>query len=454
MERSTIAYILMGGEGKRLSPLTLTRPKPSVMNRVDRAIGDDAVENCLCSANIKDIICITQYQPAPLTRYLTSQNSLLTAMRSNAETITHLEDIMRSELSKDAELNKELDLVNAIRQSRIHIMNPGDGKEYHGTADAIYQPHQKFMQEGNTPSRTIMVFGGDHAYRVDAAQFEDYHLQKNANLTIMATPKRVDEARKKFGILIVDENSKVIGFEEKPWAPTEIPGRPGWCLASMGNYAFDRTIEEVLEQDHQKKRSSDRAQIKSEPNKYTSNDFGFDIIPNMINDGYVVFAYDFEKNIVPGATKEELGYWKDIGTIDDYYDANMELTDDNPKFNIHNTKWSAKLPKQHYPPSELKGTSFFNALIGEGVRARNAHIYRALISPGVQIGDGADVTESIIFSDCHIGSKVRIKRAILDKDLYVPNGEQIGINHRQDADRGFRVTESGIVVVPKGYQFI
>ncbi len=447
MDRSTTASILMGGPGKRLFPLTITRPKPSVMNRVDRTIGDDALENCICSGNIKDIICITQYLPKPLERHLSNQKTLLNALR-NIETTRHLQDIAN-------EIEKQ-EITQAVVRSHIHISNPAEGAVFKGTADALYQVRKQREDEGRPiKSKTNLILAGDHAYKCDASQLEDYHLRMKANLTIMAIPKRVEDAANKLGVIVVDPTGKVIGFEEKPPRPSEIPGRPGWCWASMGIYAFDETLEEVLEKDQRKERiehEEDRSKIIAYPDKYTSNDFGFDIIPMMLREGYAIFVYDFATNIVPGASERERGYWRDIGTLDDYYNSNIELTDDNPVFNIHNKEWSANLPQPHRPPTDTWGT-YSTGLIGNGVRARNAHIYHAIVSAGVIMEEDVDINKSIVFPDCHIGRKVRIKNSILEKDLYVPDGEQIGYDLEYDERRGFTVTRSGIVVVPKGYVF-
>lgn len=400
-----MVMILAGGEGKRLFPLTRDRAKPAVPFGGRYRIIDFVLNNFANSGFFK-IKILTQFKSDSLNKHI-----------ARGWPVSPF-------------LGQFIDLVPAQMRT---------GAEwYKGTADAIYQNISLIYDEN---PKYVCVFGGDHVYRMDVRQMLDYHTKNNAELTVSGIPVPVEEASD-FGIMEVDENWKLIGFQEKPKkAPKTIPGRPDMVLASMGNYIFNK--EAII------------SELEMDSKNYSAHDFGKDIIPNMIPRGNV-YVYDFTRNIVPGSSEVERGYWKDVGTIDSYWQANMDLLEILPVFSLYNKEWPTRTFNYNHPPvkfvwedTERVGMAT-NSLVSEGCVISGGQISRCVLSPNVRVNSFSYIRESILMEDTNIGRHAEIKRAIIDKNVDIPPYTKIGFNREDDIARGFYVTESGITVVPKG----
>ncbi|MBU1201729.1 MAG: hypothetical protein KKA51_04460, partial [Nanoarchaeota archaeon] len=273
---------------------------------------------------------------------------------------------------------------------------------------------------------------------------------KNLNLKVgVLNPNKIS-------VEIFNKNWQVIGFEEKVENPTTIPGNEKMCLASMGNYAFKPSVllEELVKDDN-KKLTKDKEQILKNPEKYTSHDFGFDIIPSMLRNEKKIFAYNFGDHLVPGAKEKERGFWRDIGNIDQFYKANMEVKDIEPLLNLYNEEWKVLTYIEQPAPYKNvgEGTRFANSIAANGVITSHASIDRSVISYRTQIEKGAHVEDSILLGYDYIDEGAIIKRAIIDRNVHVPKGETVGVDRKKDLARGFTVSPGGITVVPKGYEF-
>lgn len=400
-----LVMILAGGEGKRLYPLTRDRAKPAVPFGGRYRIIDFVLNNFVNSGFYK-IKIMTQYKSDSLNKHI-SRGWYVSPF-----------------------LDQYIDLVPAQ-------MRKGS-QWYVGTADAIYQNINIIYDEN---PEYVCVFGGDHVFKMDVRQMLEYHKQKNAELTISAIPVPISEAHE-FGIIEVDENWKLIGFEEKPSNPKCIPGRPDFALVSMGNYIFKKeTLVSELEGD-----------AKIEGSKH---DFGKNIIPNILTRGNA-YVYDFLQNTIPGETGSVKGYWKDVGNIDAYWQANMDLLSPTPEFNLYNKNWNLRTYNYNYPPAKFiweeneRIGMATNSLVAEGCIISGAQISRCVLSPNVRINSFSHIRESILMEDVVIGRYAEIQRAIIDKNVDIPPYTKIGYNREEDIARGFHVTETGITVVPKG----
>ena len=317
---------------------------------------------------------------------------------------------------------------------------------FKGSADAIYQSLNVITDE---EPDYVAVFGGDHMYKMDVRQMVDAHIQTEADATVAVIPVPVEEARA-FGILEIDDRGRVVAFDEKPMHAKEMPGRPGWALASMGNYVF---TQKLLLEELQRDASGDSA-----------HDFGRNILPEMVARGRDVFAYDFSQNEVPGSHPNERGYWRDVGTISAYWKANMDLVKVVPDFDLYNSRWPLRTWTRPLPPAKFvfadpgDGSGHArmgiatDSLVSEGCIVSGGRIDRTVLSPQVRVNSFAYVEESIILDNVDIGRHCRIRRAIIDKGVHVPPNTEIGYDPEADARR-FTVSD-GIVVVPKGYQFV
>jgi glucose-1-phosphate adenylyltransferase len=311
---------------------------------------------------------------------------------------------------------------------------------YRGTADAIYQ-NLNLIRDAN--AQHVAVFGGDHIYKFDVEQMETAHRDRNADLTVAAFPVPVGEASA-FGIIDVDSNGRIVGFVEKPKHPPEMPDRPGWSLVSMGNYIFKR---EVLE----------RVLVDDGNRPSSRHDFGRDIIPQLVSEGARVDVYDFGHNVIPGEPEGAGPYWRDVGTIDSYFTSNMELRARVPALDLYNRKWRIRSAQRDYPPARFvrAGESFGPAevddsLICEGSIIASAAVREAVLSYDCFVHAGAEVSDSVILSGCDIGKSAKLRRVLLDKNCKIEPGCIIGEDLAADRERFPFVTESGIVVVPKG----
>jgi glucose-1-phosphate adenylyltransferase len=311
---------------------------------------------------------------------------------------------------------------------------------YRGTADAVYQ-NLNLVRDAR--AKHVAVFGGDHVYKFDVSQMEAAHRDRDSDLTVAAFPVPVHEASA-FGIIDVDADGRIVGFIEKPKHPPEMPGRPGWSLVSMGNYLFKREVLERVLLDDGGKPSS-------------RHDFGRDIIPRLVSEGARVCVYDFAQNHIPGEPEGSVPYWRDVGTIDSYFTSNMELRARVPALDLYNRSWRIRSAQRDYPPARFvrAGEGFGTAevddsLICEGSIIASASVRETVLSYDCFVHAGAEIRDSVILSGCDIGRGARLRRVLLDKNCKVEPGCVIGDDPAYDRERFPFVTESGIVVVPKG----
>ncbi|MCU0659268.1 MAG: sugar phosphate nucleotidyltransferase, partial [Polyangiaceae bacterium] len=293
---------------------------------------------------------------------------------------------------------------------------------FKGSADAVYQSQHVIDDE---KPELVCIFGGDHVYKMDVRQMLDAHVRNRADLTVIE----------------VDEEGKILAFHEKVQDPPTMPGDPTRCLASMGNYIF--TTAPLLEE-----LNLDAAKEDSH------HDFGRDIVPAMVQKGRNVRVYDFAKNKVPGETVN--GYWRDIGTVDAYWEAQMDLVAIQPQFNLYNKHWPIRSILSHDPPAKFVFRDEQSARVGiatdslvsQGVIISGGRLHRTVLSPRVRVNSFAEVTDSVIFENVNIGRYARLRRCIIDKDVEIPPGTDIGYDLERDRQR-FHVSDRGIVVVPK-----
>ncbi|DAA86665.1 TPA: glucose-1-phosphate adenylyltransferase [Candidatus Gastranaerophilales bacterium HUM_2] len=402
-----LVMILAGGEGKRLYPLTKDRAKPAVPFGGRYRIIDFVLNNFINSGFFK-IKVLTQYKSDSLNKHITRGWAL------------------------SPFLNQYVDLAPAQMRT---------GSDwYRGTADAIYQ--NVFHITDEDPDY-VCIFGGDHIYKMDVSQMLDYHKEKNADLTISAIPIPIEEAHE-FGIIEVDDDWKLINFVEKPQtAPKSIPGNPNMCLASMGNYIFNKdSLLKALEEDEKMENSN--------------HDFGKNVIPMMLNEGKRIYVYNFNDNAFPGMSDRERGYWMDVGSIDAYWQANMDLLDYDPELNLYSQAWPLRTFNYNYPPAKFiweegeRVGMATNSMVSEGCIVSGAGLSRCVLSPKVKVNSFSQISESILMENVEIGRHSRIKKAIIDKNVIVPANTRIGFNKEEDIKRGFHVSPNGVTVVPKG----
>jgi glucose-1-phosphate adenylyltransferase len=402
-----LVMILAGGEGKRLFPLTRDRAKPAVPFGGRYRIIDFVINNFINSGFYK-IKVLTQYKSDSLNKHITRGWAL------------------------SPFLNQYVDLAPAQMRT---------GSDwYRGTADAIYQNIFHITDED---PRYVCIFGGDHIYKMDVAQMLDFHKEKLADLSISAIPIPIEEASE-FGIMEVDENWRLINFVEKPKTPPkEIPGMPGMCLASMGNYIFDKEILlTALEKDFHIEESS--------------HDFGKNVIPMLLKEGKNIFVYNFSQNSFPGMSDSERGYWRDVGSIDAYWQANMDLLAYTPELNLYSKEWPLRTFNYNYPPAKFvweegdRVGMATNSMVSEGCIVSGGGLSHCVLSPKVRINSYSSVVDSILMENVEVGRYSQIRKAIIDKNVVIPPHTKIGFNREDDLKRGFHVSAGGVTVVPKG----
>ena len=404
---TALVMILAGGEGKRLFPLTRDRAKPAVPFGGRYRIIDFVINNFINSGFYK-IKILTQYKSDSLNQHI-----------ARSWPVSPI-------------LGQYIDLVPAQMRT--------DGNWYKGTADAVYQNIAHINDEG---PKYVCVFGGDHIYRMDVSQMMRFHKKKEAALTISAIPIPISEASE-FGIIEVDDEWRLTGFVEKPQtAPKCIPGHPDMCLASMGNYIFE--AEELINE-----------VVEDAKNENSSHDFGKNIIPKMLADGKPVYVYDYSQNEFTGMTPEERGHWRDVGSIDSYWQANMDLLDYKPVLNLYSTEWPLRTYNNNLPPAKFiweegdRVGMATNSMVSEGCIISGGSISRCVLSPQVRINSFSNVTDSILMENVNVGRYCEIRKAIIDKNVDIPPYTKIGINADEDRARGFLVSANGVTVVPKG----
>ncbi|MEO6950802.1 MAG: glucose-1-phosphate adenylyltransferase [Polyangia bacterium] len=406
-----LGLVLAGGEGRRLWPLTIDRAKPAVPIAGRYRLIDFVLSNFINSGLLK-IKVLTQYKS----------------------------DSLNTHIGRGWRLPAMLDLYVEV----VPAQQRTGQSWFRGSADAAFQSLNVITDE--TPD-LVAVFGGDHVYKMDVGQMIDAHVEMNADASVAVLPVPVSEASA-FGIVEVDSTGRVLAFEEKPEKPREIPGRPGWALASMGNYVFESDV--LVEE------------LKSDAEGDTQHDFGRNILPGMVERGRNVYAYDFAQNIVPGALEAEKGYWKDVGTIAAYFEAHMDLVNPKPSLDLYNQRWPIRTSSRSLPPAKFvfadsndqngqRVGSATDSLVSEGCIISGGRINRCVLSPMVRVNSYTQVDESLLLDGVVIGRHCKIKKAIIDKGVHVPPHTEIGYDPEADARR-FTVTD-GIVIIPKGYSF-
>lgn len=399
--QNAVAFVLAGGVGARLHPLTRDRAKPAVPFGGKYRVIDFTLSNCI-NSGVRQIFLLPQYKSFSLERHTRDAWGIFSA--ELGEFLSHLSPQMR--VGEDW---------------------------YKGTADAVFQNLYHLEQ---VDADYVLILSGDHIYKMDYGHFIRYHQKRRADLTISAIEVDAREAHR-FGVIEVDGSGRVCGFEEKPNHPKPIPGKRGKAFVSMGVYIFNRkTLIDVLKRD---------------ATMETSHDFGRDIMPSMYPD-HRVFVYRFGMH-----GGKDADYWRDIGTIDAYYQANMDLASVSPVFNLYDKNWPIRTYEGQYPPAktvfadEDKGRAgkALDSIICSGVIISGGRVERCILSPGVRINSYAQVDKSILLHNVVVGMRAKVRRAIIDKGVRVPDGMKIGYDLEKDRQQFF-VSDNGIVVIPKG----
>jgi glucose-1-phosphate adenylyltransferase len=404
-QAKVLAIVLAGGEGKRLAPLTLDRAKPAVPFGGNYRLVDFALSN-LVNAGYRRIVVLTQYKSHSLDRHIASTWRL------------------------SALLGNYVAPVPAQMRRGPHWFS--------GSADAIYQNLNLLRDE--RPDYVI-VFGADHIYRMDPSQMVRQHIESGAKVTVAALRAPIETADQ-FGVIETSADGRtIVAFHEKPENPVGLADAPDHVYASMGNYVF--TAETLIEMVTRDAEARDSA-----------HDMGGNIIPMLVEAGGAE-VYDFTTNEIPGATERERGYWRDVGTIDAFYDAHMDLISVTPIFNLYNMEWPILTMHEPLPPAKFVFADddrighAIDSMVCAGVIVSGGLVNRSIISPRVRIHSRAEVIGSVLFNGVDVGGGAVVRNAILDKDVVVEPGAQIGVD--LDADRRlFTVSEGGVVVVPKG----
>ncbi|MCL9773607.1 glucose-1-phosphate adenylyltransferase [Vibrio methylphosphonaticus] len=400
-----LTIVLAGGMGSRLSPLTDDRAKPAVPFGGKYRIIDFTLTNCLHSG-LRQILVLTQYKSHSLHKHIRDGWSIF---------------------------NPELkEFITVVPPQ----MRKG-GKWYEGTADAIY--HNMWLLS-RSEAEHVVVLSGDHIYRMDYAAMIDAHKKTGAELTIACMDVPRDEASA-FGVIETNDKQQVVNFKEKPTDPASMVNDPSKSLVSMGIYVFTmKALQDALNQD---------AEIES-----SSHDFGHDLIPKLI-DSSGVFAYHFGEET--GRVAKDC-YWRDVGTIDSFYEANMDLLEPVPPMNLYQNDWGIRTYEPQLPPARTVSSAtgnegiFINSIISNGVVNSGGSVHRSVLSSNVRINDGATVADSILFDGVTVGEQCQLQGCIIDKHVQIPDGTVIGLNPAEDQAR-FTISDKGIVVVSEGYQF-
>ena len=403
MQLRVLAFVLAGGKGTRLYPLTKERAKPAVPFGGRYRIIDFVLSN-LINSGIFSIYVLTQFK----------SQSLLQHLREGWE-------------------------VSGLLKNNFIIPVPAQMRSaqedwYRGTADAIHQNINLIQQ---ADPHVVVIFGADHIYRMNIRQMIEYHVEKRAGVTIAAIPVQ-KELASEFGVIETTDDGNIIGFHEKRADAPTMPGDPNRVHASMGNYVFstDVLLRELM---------ADGAREDS------SHDFGKDILPSLIGRADM-YAYDFQTNIIPGDPIGSPQYWRDVGTLDAYYEASMDLRAVSPELNLYNRQWPLRTAGYFDAPAKFvfdeegrRGMAIDSIIAGSSIVSGGV-VRGSVLGRGVRIHTGVTIEDSVIFDNCDVGRRAKVRRAILDKNVKVPPGAEIGFNLEEDRKK-HHVTESGIVVV-------
>ena len=397
MVEDTLVIVLAGGAGERLYPLTRERAKPAVYFGGPYRIIDFTLSNCI-NSGLHRIFIATQYKALSLMRHIRMGWNIVSE-----------------------ELGEFIEILPPQKRVGEHW--------YLGTADAVYQNLYSIIQEN---PRRLIVLSGDHVYKMDYSRMLRVHQERDATVTLAAIEVPLADASR-FGIVSIDEQERIIGFEEKPNDPVAIPGAPDLALASMGVYIFDT---DVLVQ-----------ALEADAVQQTNHDFGKDIIPALIH-RQPVYAYRFYDE-----NKKASKYWRDIGTIDAYFEANMDLCQVNPEFNLYDPEWPLRTHQPQSPPAKFvfaeAGTrcgQALDSLISPGCIVSGSAIYGSVLGPNVRVHSFCRIEQCILMPGVRVGRHARIRRAIIDRDVLIPRGALIGYNLEEDRRR-HTVTDAGVVVV-------
>jgi len=398
--RDVVAVLLAGGAGERLYPLTRDRAKPAVSFGGPYRIIDFTLSNCI-NSGLRKIFVATQYKSQSLNRHIRMGWGFV-----------------------NTELGEFVEILPP--QKRV-----GEGW-YAGTADAVYQ--NLYSIERERP-RWVIVLSGDHIYKMDYGKMLDVHIARGAKLTVGAIEIPVAESRR-FGVLEVDEDSRVTSFQEKPETAAESPWSPGSCLGSMGIYIFD--VDALV------------AELGKDAEETTSHDFGKDIVPKLVAAGDRVYAYLFwDEN------KKASKYWRDVGTLDAFYEASMDLIQVEPVFNLYDPSWPLRTYQPQFPPAKFvfsedgRRGHALDSIVSMGCIVSGGEVHRSILSPGVRVHSFSDIQDSIVMTNATIRRHARVRRAIIDRNVDLPQGAVIGYDLDQDRRR-HTVSDAGVVVVTPG----
>jgi glucose-1-phosphate adenylyltransferase len=402
LTRNTLALVLAGGRGSRLYELTNWRAKPALYFGGKYRIIDFPLSNCV-NSGIRQIGVLTQYKAYSLIRHL-----------------------MRGWSHFKKELGEFVEVLPASQRY--------SDDWYQGTADAVYQNLD--IIRAARPDH-VLILSGDHVYKMDYGPMLVEHVESGADMTVCCLEVPVEEAANTFGVMQVDAGGRVIGFEEKPAHPVEIPGRPGLCLASMGNYVFNTEFlyERLI---------TDAARADS------TRDFGHDVIPAMIQDCHV-HAYPFRD-----PTTGDKAYWRDVGTLDSFWQANMELVSTTPQLNLYEREWPLWTYQEQLPPAkfvwdnnERRGEAL-DSMVAGGAIISGARVSGSVIFSNVRLHSYAKVHASVVLPEVDIGRGVTLRNAIVDRGCVIPEGMRIGVDAEEDRENGFRVSTGGVTLVTRG----
>ncbi len=404
---SSLVMIMAGGKGARLGPLTCHRAKPATPFGGRYRIIDFVLSNFV-NAGYTQIHVLTQYMASSLISHLNRH--------------WHL-----------GGLSQFIEVVPAQMRHGVQW--------YRGTADSVFQ-NLNLIRDAHADH--VAVFGGDHIFKFNVAEMERAHKDARADLTVAACPVPIGDAAHQFGVIEVDESGRITGFQEKPAHPKPVPGRPDQCLVSMGNYFFKSG---VLEQ----------ALIEDDQREGSNHDFGQNVIPKMVQDGLLCRTYDLSENRIPGESEGTPHYWRDVGTLDGYFDANMDLRAPIPPLSLYNWRWRIRSAQRNFPParfvsygSETAGCEVVDSMVCEGTIACAASLVNVLSGYDCFFHKGSRVEDSVISSGCDIGAGARLRRVLTDKNCAVAPGAVLGEDPEEDRKRFPFITERGIVVLPKG----
>ncbi|MCZ6488222.1 MAG: glucose-1-phosphate adenylyltransferase [Gammaproteobacteria bacterium] len=399
LTRETLALVLAGGRGSRLYELTDWRAKPAVPFGGKFRIIDFPLSNCI-NSGIRRVGVLTQYKAHSLIRHL-----------------------VRGWSRFDSELDEFVEILPASQRA--------GGEWYQGTADAVYQNID--IMRAHKP-KYVLILSGDHIYKMDYGNMMALHVENRADMTVSCLEVPIEEAAGAYGVLTADESGRIVEFNEKPAVPTPIPGQPGHCLASMGNYLFN--TEFLYEQI-----------IKDADDPKSAHDFGNNIIPSIIGK-YQVYAHPFRDK-----DTDKRAYWRDVGTLDAFWEANMELVNVSPELNLYDRDWPILTHQAQLPPAKFvfdlddrRGMAV-DSMVSGGCIISGAQLKRSLLFSNVKIHSYAEVVDSVILPDVEIGQHARINKAIIDRGCTLEESMVIGEDHEADKKRGFRVTEQGVVLV-------